>query len=176
MTQVDTKIQQAQQENADSIQEQTKALKHEVKEEVNRQVSEFKQGVKNQSLKDKAYDNRFNLVVVGLQESEEKSDIELVNDHFSNALKIKNVKVRTAYRLGAQPETESSYVRPIMGRFNNLAQRNRIWRERMDITNDDGSKIRIQADLPKELREGMPLMYKTLRAALKMKGFENAKI
>lgn len=80
------------------------------------------------------------------------------------------------YRLGPQPEEDSFYARPVMVRFNILAHRNRVWRQRIDITNEDGTKIRIQADLPKELREGMPLMYISLRAALKIKEFEGAKI
>lgn len=116
-------------------------------------------------------------MVVGLEESEDKTPLELVKEHFSKAIKIKNISIAAAYRVGSQPGSGSSYSRPIVVRFNNLAHRNRVWRKRAAVPQEDGAgKIRIQADLPKLLREGMQSMYRVLRAATKLKEFDSAKI
>lgn len=77
--------------------------------------------------------------------------------------------------MGAQPEADSPYCRPIVVKFSNLEHRNRVWKERTDITSEDGKrKIRVQADLPKPLRERMQVMYRVLKAAVKIKEFEQA--
>lgn len=79
--------------------------------------------------------------------------------------------------MGSEPNPGSSYSRPILVRFNNLVHRNRVWRKRSVAAPEDGTrKIRIQADLPKPLREGMQVMYRVLRAASKIQEFQSAQI
>lgn len=50
--------------------------------EVEKKSGEIKRDVHSQALKDQAFKNRFNLVVVGVEENGEKSPLELVQDHF----------------------------------------------------------------------------------------------
>lgn len=52
-----------------------------------------------------------------------------------------------------------------------------MWRKRQNITGDNNNqKIRIHADLPKELREGIPILYKVAKAASKLTQFHTAKV
>lgn len=170
-------MQESMQSQNDSLQVKTKNIKQDILTEVDNKAGEIKRDLRSQALKDQAYKNRANVGVVGLEESDEKSPLELVQDHFSNALKVKDVEIKKAYRIGAQPDAGSSYCRPIVVRFLNLDNRNKVWREKTDITTEDGKRmIRIQADLPKPLREGMQAMYRVLKAAEKIKEFETAKI
>lgn len=85
--------------------------------------------------------------------------------------------VHSAARLGTQPITDSSYVRPILVKFNKLPHRNKIWRKRQNIPVDGtNSKIKIQADLPKALREGIQTLYRVVSAASKLEQFEDIKV
>lgn len=130
-----------------------------------------------QSLREQAYDKRSNLIITGLPEDEQKSTHDLVTDHLGNTLGIKDVVVKAAYRLGPTPTDQSAYDRPILVKFNNLQQRNRIWKKRQTITGEnDNRKIRIQADLPKELREGIQMLYRVAKAAAKMDQFQSARV
>lgn len=129
-------------------------------------------------LREQAFHNRYNLVVSGLNEDKHKSTIALVKNFLSSTLNITNVDIQSASRLGSTPEEGSSYSRPILIKFAQLPHRNLVWRKRQTITgnNDDEQRIRIHADLPKELREGVQLLYKVAKAAAKMDQFGSAKV
>lgn len=178
LAEVDGKMKQAQQEQAADIQNESKRNK--LSAEMDKKVQELKQEAHCNSLKTQAYNNRFKLVVMGMEEDEGKTPLELVKDHFSKSLKIKNISI-AAYRVGSptdsSTDSSSSYSRPIMVRFNNLVHRNRVWRKRAVVSSENGtSKIKIQADLPKPLREGMQVMYRVLRAATKIPEYASANI
>lgn len=91
-------------------------------------------------------------------------------------MKIKNAKVTSSHRLGSQPNTDSNYNRPIMVKFASWPDRNLIWKQRADIPDNQERKIRIQADLPKILREGIPTLYKVVNAATKTKDYTNVRV
>lgn len=130
-----------------------------------------------QSLKDKAFENRHNLILAGLEENQNKSVRQLVQDFFKDSLNLKNIEIGEAVRLGSQPETDNNYDRPIIVKFKKISHRNRVWRKRGDVPNaDNGNPIRIQADLPKPLREGMQILYKITRAAANIEEYASARV
>lgn len=117
------------------------------------------------NLKNQANRNKNNLVIIGLQE-EERSAYASASDFISSTLGIKNVKIDIAYRLGSPPPEGSTYARPILMRFTDMADRNRVWRNKIPITSEDGQTIiRIQQDLPKKLREDAQILHRVLKAA-----------
>lgn len=60
--------------------------------------------------------------------------------------------------------------------FSSLADRNKVWREKTTITSDEGQKIRIQQDLPKQLRETTQLLHRIVRAAAEHPKYRYARI
>lgn len=127
--------------------------------------------------KNQAFNNRLNLMVVGLTEDEQKSTNELVKDFFSQTLKISNAKFKTALRLGSKPGEGSQYSHPIVVKFANFEHKNEVWKKRVEVTGEnDSQKIRVLADVPKPLREGLKVMYKVARAATKAKVYGEARV
>lgn len=59
-------------------------------------------------LREQAFQNRYNLVISGLPEDEQKSTLALVNDFLSSSLNITNVNILSATRLGAFPDEETN--------------------------------------------------------------------
>lgn len=172
-----------QRDQVDSFNSGAKQLQKEWKDDVMAEMKKEFQKLENakhcQSLKDQAYKNRNNLVVVGLPEDPEKSTLQVVQAFFKDSFKLQNLDIGTASRLGSQPEVGNEYARPVLVKFNKLVQRNRIWRNRGKGTSANGNpqqKTRIQADLPKELREGVQALYQVASAASKIQGFENAQV
>lgn len=119
--------------------------------------------------------------MIGLVEDQEKSTVAIVQEFLTEKLGLKNISIKTALRLGTQAGVGSGYSRPIVIRFNKLPQRNLVWRKigavtRLNENNENGNTVRIQADLPKVLREGMQTLYKVVNAASNIKGFESVKV
>lgn len=145
--------------------------------EVDRRVEQIKQESRCQSLKDQAFKTRHNLIITGLREDKDKETLSLAQEHLSKSLDIKDVTINSAYRIGPQPGKDSKYDRPIVMKFNDITHRNIVWKKRVEITREDcDKKIRIQADLPKALREGVQNLYKVAKAATKYTEFENAQV
>lgn len=151
--------------------------KKEVLAEVDRRFHKLENEKYCNSLKDQAYRNRFNLVVLGLPEQADKSTFQTIKAFIEQTLNIKKIDIYSADRLGTQPSSDSDYARPILVVFNKLPHRNKVWRKRKNIPQDnENQNIRIQADLPKVLREGVQSLYRVATAASKIKGFENASV
>lgn len=71
-----------------------------------------------------------------------------------------------AYRLGTAPHEGSTYTRPLVIAFDRVADRNYVWRKRMDIKQTQGAReIHIQADIPRKLREDLQVLYRVAKAA-----------
>lgn len=154
-----------------------KELKSEFETEISELKAGFKKALRCQELKSQAFNNRQNLVVIGLQEDDQKSDTDLARDFFSKTLGAGDIAVTNTRRLGTQPQEDSSYIRPLMVKFSSLEERNKVWKKRMDITSEDGThKIRVQADLPKTLREGLQVMQRVVKAAAKIPEYASTKI
>lgn len=169
---IDTQRDQVDSFNAGAKQLQ-KEWKREVMSEVNKKFEELEKEKYYKSLKDQAFRNRFNLVLVGAQEETEKTTSQIVKNLFTEVLKIPKVRFTSAVRLGSQSETPTSYNRPILIKFSNWGDRNTVWRIRSELPD---KRVRIQADLPKVLREGIPTLYKVANAASKSKEFNNVRV
>lgn len=128
------------------------------------------------SLKSKANSNKLNLVITGLREDPTKSPLAAAKNFISSALKIKGVELDVAYRLGTAPEEGSTYIRPLVVRFPTVAHRDKVWKNKIDLTEEDGQKIRIHADLPKRLRDDAQLLFRVQKAASGIPKYKSAKI
>lgn len=79
-----------------------------------------------------------------------------------------------AYRMG-QPREGSTYIRPLIVKFTYVKDRNRVWKLRNDIPQVEGQqKIKIQADLPKQLRDDVSILYRVIRAASAIEEYKTA--
>lgn len=166
-----------QKQQDDNLKSELETIEARVLREVDRRMDQFKQEARCQSLKDQAFKTRHNLIITGLQEDKDKSTLTLVQEHVENSMKIQEVTINSAYRIGPQPGEDSNYDRPIIVKFHNIMHRNIVWKNRVEITRDDcDKKIRIQADLPKALREGVQNLYKVAKAATKFPEYENAQV
>lgn len=167
----------SQKQQLDSISKESKQLKEDILLEVNKQVDKIRQESRCQKLKDQAFNKRHNLVITGLPEDKDKSTLSLAQDFITKTLSIDNATINSAYRIGVTSEGDSTYARPIIIKFNDITHRNTVWRNRSEITREDcEQKMRVQADLPKALREGVQNLYKVVKAASKVKEFESAQI
>lgn len=166
---------------AESFQASVIHVKQDISEEVDRKLEkkfeQLAQASHFQSLREQAFGNRFNLVISGLAEDTQKSTADLVKHFLESTLGIKKVEFASGFRMGPAPAVNQSYVGPILVKFRNFYQRNRVWKKRHTTTGEnEDQKIRITADLPKELREGVQLLYKVANAASKYEQFSSARV
>lgn len=131
-----------------------------------------------QLLKDKAFENRFNLIITGMAEQQSKSTFKVTKNFFTEQLNLRNIEVYEARRLGQQPRADSNYARPIIVIFKFLSHRNAVWHKRGAVPPGDNEEntIRIHADLPKALRDGMQTFYKITKAATKFNDFKSVRV
>lgn len=176
------KIRQSILEEVDKkVDNKVKVIETSIKNEAKNEIAEVKKEIQNgmycQSLKSQAFNNKLNLVVTGLKADEQKSDRQVVSEFFTKTLGTGEVSFTSVRRIGPQREDGSGYIRPLIVQFKNIKNRNQVWKKRMDITSDDGpNKIRVQADIPKPLREGMQVMFRVAKAAAKIPEFASAKV
>lgn len=141
------------------------------------QITQAKEGADHKALLDEAFKKRHNLILIGLPENENHSDISEVSTFFKNKLKLKKVHIAAAYRLGNPPQDGRSYIRPVLVKFSKLTDRNMVWRKRHDVPqNEDQTKTKIRADLPKKLRDNVQILYRVINAASNMEDFKTAVI
>lgn len=154
------------------------SFKAEVQEDTHKQIQQVSEEFSYQSLKSKAFHNRLNLVIIGLPEQQESSAFSEVLDLFKNKMKLrKRIEIREAYRMGQVRPEGSTYIRPLMVKFSKSSDRNLVWRKRNNIpTSEDDVRIRIQADLPKQLRDNLSILYRVAEAAAAMEEFRGATV
>lgn len=169
----------------EKMEEKAGQMKDEIKEDISGDIDkkldvrfeQLAQASHFQSLREQAFNNRFNLVISGLPEDAQKSTPDLVLHFLESTLQIKKVEFASAFRMGPAPVEQQSYTRPILVRFRNINLRNKVWRKRQVITGEnDEQRIRITADLPRELKEGVQMLYRVAEAASKFEQFRSARI
>lgn len=166
-----------QRQQVDTFHNTTAWFKKEIYKDVDEKILKLSQDVSFNALRDQAYYNRHNLVITGLPEDKSKNPRNQVIDFLTNTLRITNFDIDVAFRLGAPPPEGSKYARPIVIRFPRLSDRNKVWKKRMPITQDEGApKTRIQADLPKKLREDVQVLCRVAQAASKHQEYQSAKV
>lgn len=157
----------------EKVEKKEKVMLDRVEKQVEEKVGEVSHDMSFKSMKDQAFQKRHNIVFSGLEEDHTKSTVSIVKN-FCRTLGINKVNFESAYRLGNQPQGASNYCRPVIATFSRLADRNRTWRKRKDIPSENTRPIRIQADLPKALRDETAIMYRVIAAAKKFKKFNRA--
>lgn len=96
---------------------------------------------------------------------------------FKTQLKLRRFHLQLAYRIGPAPAEGRLYNRPLLVKFSNLADRNFVWKNRKEVPTTEGqSPIKIQADLPKKLRDDVNILYRVIKAASDMEEFNSARI
>lgn len=170
------KLIRTQQGQVDGFHAHTTKFKNDIMVEVDGKINEVSREVKYDKLKSQARFNKNNLVITGLKEEPQKTDLQVAITFFEKVLKIPNLDFDTVYRLGAAPQEGSSYIRPLVVEFPRTSQRRKVWAKKVDITEDDGTKIRIHADLPKRLRDDSQLLNRVVKAAQKNPKFRSAKL
>lgn len=160
-----------------TMEERDQRMSLELEEKIDKKFERLEQAAHFQSLREQAFKNRYNLVISGLAEDEQKSTSDLVAHYLSSTLNIKDVIIRSAERIGPEPIDQHPYIRPILVMFKQINHRNKVWRKRQVITGEkDDQKIRIHADLPKDLREGIQLLYKVAKVASKLDLYKTTKV
>lgn len=145
--------------------------------EMNKKFQTFTEDLEYKSLKDQAFRNRKNIVIIGLPEHEVHSTYSVAMRFFKTDLKARRLDVEHAYRVGQAPSEGSSYIRPLMVKFFHVADRNKIWKLRNKIPQiEQQQRIKIQADLPKQLRDDVIILYRVARAAAAMTEYQSATI
>lgn len=116
-------------------------------------------------------------MISGLEEDSNKSASESTKEFIESILGLKKINIKEAYRIGSPPKEGSTYCRPIIVKFFNITHRNKVWRKRHNIKNEkEGNTVRIQADLPKKLREDLRTLYRIVKAASQMPEYRSAVI
>lgn len=165
----------SQKEQADSMHEANNHMKNEIMDRVEEKVEEISEDLAHTKLKNQAYHNRNNLVIIGLKEETDKNSKKVASDFIDSALKVKDIEISDAYRIGNMPAEGSAYSRPLVVKFPKKEERNKVWKKKAEITaEEDDHKIRIQADLPKKLREGMRVIHRVARAAAASQKYKSA--
>lgn len=159
-------IPEAQNFHGDSLQEASEEISKNILTQVDQQLAKITRQADFKSLTDQAFNNRNNLVVVGLSEDPNKETSVVFKDFLINKMKLNNIKFTNAQRIGTSPvDPSASYARPILVHFPLLPQRNRVWRKRLAVQENPGEhKVTIHADLPKQLRDDIQALYKVARA------------
>lgn len=165
-----------QREQVDSFQNTTATLKRNITQQVDEKVDQISKDFNFDSLLNQAFNTRHNLILSGMPE-DGTEPLTAAKDFISKTLGIKSVVINEAYRIGKPPDQDSHYRRPIVIQFATLAFRNTVWKRRMPITSEDGeTTIRIHADLPKKLREHVPILYKIQKTASNIQEYKTAAI
>lgn len=140
--------------------EALKVSQQESQESVQQQFKDISEDMDHKSMEDQAFQNRHNIIITGLTEDDTHNAYSTVTNFIKNQLKLKKMVINGVYRLGYPPLEGNPYIRPLLIKFNNLPDQNRVWRMCHDIPQtDDQQAIKIQADLPKKLRDGIPILY-----------------
>lgn len=160
-------------ENNNHIQDR---IQENVTEFVDDRMKKMETKINYNALKAQANQNKTNLIIIGLPE-EDQPPFASAKELISSTMGIKNVHIDVAYRLGSPPPEGSNYARPILIRFPHIADRNKVWKRKSVITSEDGhTVIRIQQDLPKQLRQDLQLLHRVVRAASAFPKYKSARV
>lgn len=150
-------------------------------EEQAQKISKLSHDFDHKSLKDQAFRKSHNIAIIGLSEQESKSSYAVAMRFFKNDLKIKKPEIDVAYRIGQPPPPESPYTRPLIVKFSKLSDRNMVWQMRNDIPQPEEQQegqqqIKIQADLPTQLRKDVNTLYRVAKAASLIEEYKTAHV
>lgn len=157
--------------------EQLRRNSQNLRKEINDIINRNSHDIAYKNLQDQAYYNRHNLVFLGIPEHESDSAFTQALNFCKSSLHFNKPSIDVAYRLGIQPPQDSTYTRPIVVKFSKISDRNSVWMKRNNISQDRrGKPIRIQADIPKQLREDLQILYRVKNAALHSNQYQTVEV
>lgn len=160
-------------ECGEQIKRCSQATKNELYHVINRNTHDFTY----RNLQDQAFFNRHNLILRGISESDRDSAFSQATNFFSSNMKLSGLSIDVAYRLGKPLIQDSTYNRPIVVKFSKIADRNKVWKKRKDISQQGkGKSVYIQPDIPKQLREDLQILYRVQNAALKTNQYRTVEV
>lgn len=118
-------------------------------------------------LKGQAFSNRHNILIFGLADSNSSdNDLKDAISFFKNRMGITGLKINATYRLGSFRQG-SFHPRPLVIKFGDIKDRWRVWNNKSRIKLVKDHPVRIQEDLPKQLREDTRVLQRIAREAMK---------
>lgn len=116
-------------------------------------------------LREQAFLQRHNLLVFGIADYDSTSDdLKAVRDFFKFEMGLTGLKIKVTYRLGNfRPGSVSN--RPIVVKFANIADKWVVWNNKSRIRHNREAPVRIQLDLPKQLREENRVLQRVAKIA-----------
>lgn len=135
----------------------------------NKKITEVAGEIEEKRMEDQCASRKSNLIIVGCKEAEgEETDMGLVQSLFSKTLGVQGVDIGLLYRMG---KSGGNGPRPIMVKFVRPAQRNDVWfaKSKLKEQQDDNSKIWLEEDLPKKIKDAQKTLYFTFKKAKSMK-------
>lgn len=116
-------------------------------------------------LKDQAYARRLNIIIFGIQDhNSPDEDRKEVISFLENQMGLHGLDIRATYRLGIL-HPNALNPRPLVIKFANIKDRWAVWNNRSKIPFDPQSPIRIQEDLPRQLRDDARALQRIARVA-----------
>lgn len=157
--------------------EQLSSLRHKIKADTETQLQKHEQDAAHEARIKQAFSNRNNLVLTGIPESSKDNAASQANQVFKDHLQLDKLSINVASRLGKVPVKGSSYSRLILVKFKNVEHRNAVWKKRKVVKQDkNGNSPRFSADLPKQLRDDLHIMYRVVNAASTYEGLHTAEV
>lgn len=165
---------------AEAVQEAKQSILEEAKNQTKAQNSQFAESVKEERdnlqedfvpkrdfLKEKGFNRRLNLILLGLEEPADDADEEVtISTLLQTRLSIPAPKFDSVFRLGVKGEGKRP--RPVMLSFSKWSRRCSVWFAKSKINEGQEKKLRLQEDLPLELRWELSTLLKILRKAKSM--------
>lgn len=174
---ISVQVQQNAQSTKSELQDEIKKSAQDTKDEMQGVITGYAHDAEYKRLQTQANNNSHNLVLIGIPEHDQDSAYTQASRFFKNKLKLSKLSIDVAYRLGKLSNQDSSYSRPIVVKFSYVADRHTVWAKRNNIPNDgQATPIRIQADIPKQLREDLQILYRVQRAAQNIPQYQTAEV
>lgn len=126
--------------------------------------NDFTRHIELAFVKEQAANRKQNLILSGVPENERVPDIAKVCNICSSSLKLSNLSIDSATRMGAQAHS-SDRPRPILVHFANIADRRKVWQAIKKLQKKAGNKIGVQEDMPRALREDLRVLIKVAKQA-----------
>lgn len=113
-----------------------------------------------------AFSNRHNILIFGLPDSNSpEKDLREVHTFLKDRMGLSGLKIAATFRLGAFRQ-DANRPRPLVIKFGDIKDRWRVWNNKRKIKFDKDHPIRIQEDLPQQLREDIRVMQRIAKVAM----------
>lgn len=150
-----------------ALKKENEILRGELLKQARIQAEKTTQDLRDEVLQDQCDARKHNLIIIGLRppKQDSGSEVDLAQSFFANRMGLTGVEVDVAYRLG---RPGGAGPRPLLVKFTRMAHRNKVWFAKSTIAQDKNSKVWIQEDLPKPVKNIHRTLYRILRAAKSM--------